>query len=59
MNSLKMLSALLYQHHKQKAVLLDEYDVPLDKTFHYGSYCEMVSLIHSLFGQALKTKDFL
>lgn len=58
--SLYMLSELLYKHHGQKAILLiDEYDVPLDKAFQHGYYREMVVLIRSLFGQALKTNDFL
>ena len=58
--SLYMLSELLYKHHGQKAILLiDEYDVPLDKAFQHGYYREMVALIRSLFGQALKTNDFL
>ena len=58
--SLKMLSSLLYQHYGQKAILLiDEYDVPLDKAFQHGYYKEMVALIRSLFGQALKTNDYL
>lgn len=58
--SLKMLSSLLYQHYGQKVILLiDEYDVPLDKAFQHGYYREMVVLIRSLFGQALKTNDFL
>ena len=55
-----MLSRLLYQHYGQKVILLiDEYDVPLDKAFQHGYYREMVSLIRGLFGQALKTNDFL
>ena len=58
--SLKMLSSLLYQHYGQKVILLiDEYDVPLDKAFQHGYYKEMVALIRGLFGQALKTNDFL
>ena len=58
--SLKMLSSLLYQHYGQKAILLiDEYDVPLDKAFQHGYYKEMVALIRGLFGQALKTNDYL
>ena len=58
--SLKMLSGLLYQHYGQKVILLiDEYDVPLDKAFQHGYYKEMVALIRGLFGQALKTNDFL
>ena len=59
-NSLKTLSCLLYQHYGQKTVLLiDEYDVPLDKAYHYGYYREMVALIRGLFGQALKTNEYL
>lgn len=58
--SLKTLSALLYQYYSQKVILLiDEYDVPLDKAFQHGYYDEMVSLIRRLFGQALKTNEFL
>ena len=58
--SLKMLSSLLHQHYGQKAILLiDEYDVPWDKAFQHGYYKEMVALIRSLFGQALKTNDYL
>lgn len=60
LESLKMLSSLLYQHYGQKVILLiDEYDVPLDKAFQHGYYEEMVSLIRGLFGQALKTNEFL
>ena len=59
-DSLRLLSQMLYQHYDQKAVLLiDEYDVPLDKAFQHGYYKEMVALIRSLFGQALKTNDYL
>ena len=59
-DSLRMLSQLLYKHYGQKAVILiDEYDVPLDKAFQNGYYKEMVSLIRALFGQALKTNEFL
>ena len=59
-DSIRMLSKLLYKHYDQKAVILiDEYDVPLDKAFQNGYYKEMVSLIRGLFGQALKTNEFL
>lgn len=59
-SSLQLLSQLLYKHYGQKVVILiDEYDVPLDKAFQNGYYGEMVSLIRGLFGQALKTNEFL
>lgn len=59
-DSLRLLSQLLYLHYDQKVVILiDEYDVPLDKAFKNGYYQEMVSLIRGLFGQALKTNEFL
>ena len=59
-SSLQLLSQLLYKHYGKKTVILiDEYDVPLDKAFQNGYYNEMVSLIRGLFGQALKTNEFL
>ena len=59
-DSIRMLSKLLFKHFGQKVVILiDEYDVPLDKAFQNGYYKEMVSLIRGLFGQALKTNEFL
>ena len=59
-DSLKTLSLLLEKHYGQKVILLiDEYDVPLDKAFRAGYYNEMVSLIRNLLGNALKTNDSL
>ena len=59
-SSLQLLSQLLYKHYGQKVVILiDEYDVPLDKAFQNDYYKEMVSLIRGIFGQALKTNEFL
>ena len=59
-SSLQLLSQMLYKHYGQKVVILiDEYDVPLDKAFQNGYYKDMVSLIRGLFGQALKTNEFL
>lgn len=58
--SLKKLSELLYQYYGKKVIILiDEYDVPLDKAFQHGYYKEMVSLIRGLFGETLKTNEFL
>ena len=59
-SAIQTISQLLYRHYGQKIILLmDEYDVPLDKAFQHGYYREMVSLIRGMFGQALKTNDFL
>ena len=59
-DSLKTLSQLLYKHYGQKVILLiDEYDIPLDKAFQAGYYDEMVNLIRNLLGNALKTNDSL
>ena len=58
--SLQTLSQLLEKHYGQKVILLiDEYDVPLDKAFQGGYYDEMVSLIRNLLGNVLKTNDSL
>ena len=59
-SSLQTLSQLLEKYYGQKVIILiDEYDVPLDKAFQHGYYREMVALIRGLFGQALKTNDSL
>ena len=58
--SLKVLSQLLFKHYSQKVILLiDEYDVPLDKAFQAGYYEEMINFIRNLLGNALKTNDNL
>lgn len=58
--SLKLLSRLLSKHFARKVILLiDEYDVPLDKAFQAGYYDEMASLLRNLFGNALKTNECL
>ena len=59
-SSIKTLSDLLYKHYGKKVVILiDEYDVPLDKAFQYGYYREMVHFIRGLLGEVLKTNDSL
>lgn len=60
LTSLKTLSQLLAKHYGNKVILLiDEYDVPLDKAFQEGYYHEMISCIRSLFNNALKTNEYL
>lgn len=60
LTSLKTLSQLLSKHYGNKVILLiDEYDVPLDKAFQEGYYHEMISCIRSLFTNALKTNEYL
>ncbi|RHF86610.1 hypothetical protein DW654_03225 [Roseburia inulinivorans] len=59
-DSIRLLSELLYRHYEQKVIILiDEYDVPLDKAFQNGYYHEMVKLMRGILGQALKINDFL
>ena len=59
-NSLALLCALLEKHYGQKPILLiDEYDVPLDKAYAHGYYEQMIDLIRAMFGAALKTNDSL
>ncbi len=59
-NSLRLLTELLFEHYGIPViVLIDEYDVPLDKAYQNHYYPEMVSLIRSLFSQVLKTNDNL
>lgn len=59
-NGLQELTELLEKHYGRKViVLIDEYDVPLDKAFQHGYYDEMVSLIRGMLGSVLKTNDSL
>lgn len=59
-DSIRALSQLLSKHYEKKTIILiDEYDVPLDKAFQAGYYEEMVSTIRNLFSNALKTNDYL
>lgn len=58
--SLKTLSFLLFKHFGQKTILLiDEYDVPLDKGFQAGYYDEILSLVRNFLGNGLKTNEYL
>ena len=59
-DSLQTLSQLLQKHYDKNVIMLiDEYDVPLDKAYRSGYYDSMVELIRVLFGNAFKTNDSL
>ena len=59
-SSLNILCRLLYQHYRKKAIIIiDEYDVPLDKAYQSGCYDEMTKFIRLFFGSALKTNEYL
>lgn len=59
-SSLKVLSGLLSRHYGKKTIILiDEYDVPLEKAFQMGYYDDMIRLIRGLFSSALKSNESL
>ena len=58
--SLKMLTRMLHAHYGEKVILLiDEYDVPLDKSNVNGYYDRMVGFLRTFFGEAFKTNPHL
>ena len=58
--SLKIMSRLLYNHYgKRVIVLIDEYDVPLNKAYQRGFYDEMINFISVFLGSVLKTNEYL
>ena len=53
--SLEILAELLYSHYGKKVIiLLDEYDVPLDKAERNGYYREMLDIMRSMLLSVLK-----
>ncbi len=58
--ALRLLSRCLEQAHGKKAIILiDEYDVPLEKAHFKGYYDKMIGFLRSLFESALKTNESL
>ncbi len=59
-DSLLVLCRLLGKHYNTNVILLiDEYDVPLDKANQFGYYDEMMDLLRTMFGRALKSNESL
>lgn len=59
-NSLGLLSYLLNKHYNQRVIILiDEYEASLYNAFDNGYYDEMVSLIMSMYANALKGNEAL
>ncbi|MDO5136774.1 MAG: AAA family ATPase [Eubacteriales bacterium] len=58
--SLAVLMRMLHAHYGKKVILLiDEYDVPLDKANESGYYDRMVAFLRIFFGSAFKTNPDL
>ena len=57
-SSLRKLSDFLYQHYGKKVVILiDEYDVPINKGFMEGYFKEIVDFVKGLFISGLKNNE--
>lgn len=56
--SLAKLAQALYLHYEKKVyILIDEYDVPIEKASTTSFYDQMIKLIRSLFDNIFKTND--
>ncbi len=59
-DSVLNMSRILFEQHGQKVIILiDEYDVPLQKAEQNGYYKEMTSFISQLFGSSMKINPFM
>ncbi len=60
LNSLKMLSKIMYQYYdKPVMLLLDEYDVPLQNAYVEGYYDEAVKFFKTFYGVTFKDNAYL
>ena len=54
------MSKMLYKHYgRQVIILIDEYDVPLEKAYQKRYYEKMISVLRSVLMMALKTNEYL
>lgn len=59
-NALVLLTRMMHAHYgKQVILLIDEYDVPLARASENGYYAEMLDMVRSILGDAVKTNPFL
>ncbi len=59
-HSLKNLTKYLERYYKEKViVLIDEYDVPIDNSYHKGFYTEAIQFFRGMYSEVLKTNDSL
>ena len=59
-NSLKILSKMLYIYYNRPAILLiDEYDVPLQTAYVEGYYDEAVKFLKSFYNTTFKDNQYL
>ena len=58
--SLNQLSDFLYRYYGKKVIiLLDEYDTPMQESYVYGYWQELVGFTRSLFNSTFKTNPYL
>lgn len=56
----EVLSRMLYQHHKEKAILIiDEYDVPIQQGYTRDFYDKVIEFMRNLFSGGLKDNGSL
>ncbi|MEE3422584.1 MAG: AAA family ATPase [Succinimonas sp.] len=59
-NAMKLLSDMLYaEYEKEAVIIIDEYDVPLQKAKVNGYYDKMLKVIKGMLGKALKSNNSL